>query len=98
MTVSDFSTLSDLSSSRGMPTIQQILAVKVRAAGAKYQAVDGRLHVSHLRKVLRYLERGQFVGCSREVVCKVIQKRLQGVVEEVVPDSQCGFCKGRGMY
>ena len=31
-----------------------------------------------------------------KLFAKIIQKRLQGVVEEVVPDSQCGFRKGRG--
>ena len=31
-----------------------------------------------------------------KLFAKVIQKRLQGVVEDVVSDSQCGFCKGRG--
>ena len=31
-----------------------------------------------------------------KLFAKVIQKRLQGVVEDVVSDSQCGFRKGRG--
>ena len=31
-----------------------------------------------------------------KVLAKVIQMRLQDVVEEVVPDSQCGFRHGRG--
>ena len=31
-----------------------------------------------------------------EVFAKVVQKRLQEVVEEIVPDSQCGFRRGRG--
>ena len=31
-----------------------------------------------------------------KVLAKVIQMRLQEVVEEVIPDSQCGFHPGRG--
>ena len=31
-----------------------------------------------------------------KIFAKVIQNRLQEVVEEVVPDSQCGFRKERG--
>ena len=31
-----------------------------------------------------------------KLLVKIIQKRLQRVMEEVVPDSQCGFRKGRG--
>ena len=31
-----------------------------------------------------------------KVFTKAIQRRLQTVVEDVVPDSQCGFRRGRG--
>ena len=31
-----------------------------------------------------------------KVFARVLQDRLRAVVEEVLPDSQCGFCKGRG--
>lgn len=31
-----------------------------------------------------------------KVVARILQARLQKVAEEELPDSQCGFCKGRG--
>ena len=33
----------------------------------------------------------QSVGCNGKSVWKVIQGRLQVVVEDTLPDSQCGF-------
>ena len=45
---------------------------------------------------MRQLERYKLVGRFWESFAKVIQRRLQQVVEEVVPDSQCGFRKERG--
>ena len=31
-----------------------------------------------------------------KVVARILQERLQQVAEEELPESQCGFCKGRG--
>ena len=31
-----------------------------------------------------------------KLFARIIQDRLQSIVEEVLPDSQCGFRKGRG--
>ena len=39
---------------------------------------------------------GVVSACMGRPFAKVIQRRLQGVTEEVLPDSQCGFRSGRG--
>ena len=46
-----------------------------------------------LREIYLYALTGE--GSGKKLFTKVIQRRLQGEVEEVVSDSQCGFRKGR---
>ena len=38
------------------------------------------------------MEGNQFAGCGGKVFAKIIQQRLQAVMEEVLADSQCGNC------
>jgi len=41
------------------------------------------------------LERSLFIESSWKVVARGIQERLQNLAEDVSPESQCGFRKGR---
>ena len=42
------------------------------------------------------VERNSIVGCGWEGGSRVLQGRLQKIAEDKLPESQCGFRKGRG--